>query len=307
MNKRIAWGIVGFILVLAIVLFSIEETSTFLVALILRIFFFIKHNIISLLTAFFLVKGKFILTLFLKKVAFLSATGLSKRYLIEKVINHNLKIHFLDHIADDIKRLAVYTKEHFKDFPIIKQVITGLAFLGSLGFVGKLMGSMLAMKVFIAKFWSFILALLLKFSTAMIYFFTDYLWGSWIAPLVEILIFSWLLKLMEKVPFLEKYIQKSYRFFLDIFEWLEVYMEKIFHIPVKRFFKFLAKYIKKYIYKFIGYTKVSSWKRLKEVRLLQPNAYSLLKEKRIEGKEKRKLKKYLSTYEKLKQKRKAKK
>jgi len=302
MNKRIAWGIAGIILVVFIVLFSIEETSTFLVALALRIFFFVKHNIIALLTAFFLVKGKFILTLFLKKIAFLSATGLSKRYLIEKVINHNLKIHFLDHIADDIKRLAVYTKEHFKDFPIIKQIIAGLAFLGSLGVVGKLMGGMLAMKVFIAKFWSFILAFLLKFSTGIIYFFTDYLWGSWIAPLVEIFIFSWVLKLMEKVPFLERYVQKMYRFFIELFEWFEVYMEKIFHVPVKRFFKFLAKRIKKRIYAFIGYTKVSAWKRLREVRVLQPNAHILLTKKRSERKEKSTRKKKLSTYKILKQK-----
>jgi len=301
MNKRIVWGIVGIVLVVGIILFSIEETSSFLMALTLRIFFFVKHNIISLLTAFFLVKGKFILTLFLKKIAFLSATGLGKRYLIEKVINHNLKIHFLDHIADDIKRLAVYTKEHFKDFPIIKQVIAGVAFLGSLGVVGKLMGGMLAMKVFIAKFWSFILAFLLKFSTGIIYFFTDYLWGSWIAPLVEILIFSWVLKLMEKVPFLERYVQKMYKFFIDIFEWFEVYMEKIFHVPVKRFFKFLAKRIKKRIYAFIGYTKVSAWKRLKEVRVLQPNAYLLLKKKRQDKKEEVSAKKKLSPHALLKQ------
>ena len=301
MNKRIALGIVGVILVIGIVLFSIEETSTFLVALGLRIFFFLKHNIIALLTAFFLVKGKFILTLFLKKIAFLSATGLSKRYLIEKVINHNLKMHFLDHIKDDIKRLVVYTKEHFKDFPIIKQIIAGVAFLASLGFVGKFMGGILAMKVFIAKFWSFILAFLLKFSTGIIYFFTDYLWGSWIAPLVEILIFSWVLKLLERVPFLERYVQNLYRFFIEIFEWFEVYMEKIFHMPMKRFFKFIAKRIKNYIYTFIGYKRVPAWKRLKEVRDLQSNAYALLKKKRYERKEKNISKRKLSSYQRLKQ------
>jgi len=302
MNKRIALRIVGIVLVIGIVLFSIEETSTFLVALVLRIFFFVKHNIMSLLAAFFLVKGKFILTLFLKKIAFLSATGLSKRYLIEKVINHNLKIHFLDHIADDIKRLAVYTKEHFKDFPIIKQIIAGLAFLGSLGIVGKFMGGMLAMKVFIAKFWSFILAFLLKFSTGIIYFFTDYLWGSWLAPLVEILIFSWVLKFIEKVPFLEKYVQKMYHFFIEIFEWFEVYMEKIFHVPVKRFFKLLARRIKKIIYVFIGYKRVSARKRLEEIRLLSPNMHSILVEKRQVSKQK---KEFFSARQRLLEKRKS--
>jgi len=306
MNIRLLWGLILFISFLFIVLFNIEESRAFVLALVLRIFFFAKKNILALLAAFFLVKGKFILMLFIKKIALLSATGLSKRYLIEKVINKNLKIYFLDHIADDIKRLIVYTKKNFKDFPIVKQLVAGLAFLGSLGFVGKFMGGMLAMKVFVAKFWSFILAIVLKFSTAIIYFFTDYLWGSWIAPLVEILIFSWLLEWMERIPFVKKYITKVYSFFLTLFEGFEDILEKIFHIPVKRFFKFLAKRIKKRIYQFIGYTKVSAWKRLQEVRILTPNSHMLLVEKRKVRKVQKK-KNYISAREYLVQRRKARK
>ena len=302
MNKRLLWWTIPLFTIILITLFSIEESRAFILALALRIFIFLKKNILTLVAAFFLVKGKFILTLFLKKIALLSATGLTKRYMIEKVINKNLKIHFLDHITDDIKRLVVYVKEHFKDFPIIKQIITGLAFLGSLGFVGKFMGGMLAMKVFIAKFWSFILALVLKFSTAILYFFTDYLWGSWLAPLIEILIFSWLLEWLERVPFLKKYISKIYTFFLTIFEWFEEILEKVFHVPVKRFFKFLAKRIKKRIYQFIGYTKVSAWKRLQEVRVLTPNRHSVLVEERNERKL-QKHKAYVATYRRLHNKR----
>ncbi|MCF6244745.1 MAG: hypothetical protein L3J43_06880 [Sulfurovum sp.] len=307
MKKHIAVGSLIIFLLIVLILFSIEESRTFILALIIRIFFFLKHNILALLSAFFLVKGKFILMLFLKKIAFLSATGLSKRYLIEKVINHNLKIHFLDHISVDIKHLVHYTKNNFKNFPIVKQIIAGLVFLGSLGFVGKFMGGMLAVKVFIAKFWSFLLAFILKFSTAIVYFFTEYLWGSWIAPLIEILIFSWLLELMERVPFLKKYIQKIYTFFIDLFEWVEVYLEKVFHIPVKHFFKFLARRIRKRIYAFIGYTKVSAWRRLNEVRILKPNAYNTLKKKRIEKNKNKNQKSYLSFSEVLKKKRKSKK
>lgn len=165
MNKHILVWAFTFLLVVIIVLFSIEESRTFIIALGLRVFFFAKKNIIMLLAAFFLVKGKFILALFLKKIALLSVTGLGKRYLIEKVITHNLKIHFLDGISNDIKRLLAYIKENFQDFPLVKQIIAGFVFIGSLGFVGKFMGGMLAMKVFIAKFWSFLLALFLKVGT----------------------------------------------------------------------------------------------------------------------------------------------
>jgi hypothetical protein len=302
-KQRLVW-IGAFITLTIIILLGIEESRTFFMALLLRILFFVKKNILALLAAFFLVKGKFILTLFLKKVALLSAAGLSKRYLIEKVINHNLKIHFLDHISDDIKRLIAYTKENFKDFPIIKQLVAVLTFLASLGFVGKFMGGMLAMKVFIAKFWSFILAIVLKFSTVIVYFFTDYLWGSWLAPVIDILIFSWLLEWLEKIPFLKKYIVNVYDFFIDIFVWFEGYMEKIFHIPAKQFFRFLTKHIKKRIYMFIGYTKVSAWKRLQEVRQLELNSYYKLLKKRSEWKEEKSKKQYISTQKNLSLKRK---
>ena len=307
MNKRIFLWFLPVLFIGIIVLFSIEESRTFIVAVVLRIFFFLKHNILALLAAFFLVKGKFILTLFLKKIAILSATGLSKRYLIEKVINKNIKIHFLDHIADDIKRLLVYIKGNFKDFPIIKQIIATLAFLGSLGFVGKFMGGMLAMKVFVAKFWSFILGLVLKSSTAIVYFFTDYLWGLWIAPIIEVFIFSWVLSWMERVPFLKKYLTKIYRFFLTLFEWFEEWIEKIFHIPLKRLFRFMTKRIRKYIYTFIGYTKVSARERLQEVRVLTPNSHTRLMKKRKERKELMKDKVHTSIHKRLVEKREARK
>ncbi len=290
MQKKIIIWIVSSVVLVLIVIFGMAESRHFIVVVIVDTFVFLKENLFTLMAAFFLVKGKFILTLFLKKIMILSATGLGKRYLIEKVFNHNLKIHLLDHISDDVKRLTIYVKENFKNFPIIKQLIAVLTFLASLGFVGKFMGGMLAMKVFIAKFWSFILAIVLKLSTAIVYFFSDYLWGSWIAPIIEVVIFSWLLSWMEKVPFLKKYLQKIYNFFLRTFSWFEIVMEKIFHIPVKRFFRFLAGHIKQYIYEFIGYKPVSSWQRLVEVRGLSPNRHLLLVAKRKLKKEAKKRK-----------------
>lgn len=160
------------------------------------------------------------------------------------------------------------------------------------------MGSMLAMKVFIAKFWSFILVIVLKFSTAIVYFFSDYLWGSWIAPIIEVLIFTWLLEWMEKVPFLKKYLTKIYHFFITFFEWLEDLMENIFHIPVKRFLRFLTQRTKEYIYAFIGYEKVSAWKGLQEMRILRPNAHKVLVGKR-ENKNHAKNKTHISAREHL--------
>ncbi len=303
MNKRIFWSILSFFLTLIVIVMFFEESREFVFALLLRILLFVKKNIFKMLAAFFLVKGKFILTLFMKKIALLSATGLGKRYMVEKVLMGNFKKHFLNHLTDDFKRLINHAKENFKNFPLIKKVITVFVFFGSLGFVGKFMGGMLALKVFVAKVWSFLLVIFLKTGTAVVYFFTDYLWGSWLAPIVEVVIFTWLLSWMEKVPFLSKGIQKVYTFFVAWFEWFEYYMEKIFHIPVKRFLKWLVKKIQTSIYKFIGYEKVSMWKRLQEDRKLNPNAHQRLLKKRQEKKTE-KCNDYSSSREKLADKRK---
>lgn len=303
-NKILTW-VLPLILVGIIVVFTIEESRTFVLTPVHSVFYFLKENLFALLTAFFLVKGKFVLMLFLKKVALLSATGLGKRYVIEKVITHNFKIHFLDHITNDIKHLVNYIKKDFKNFPIVKQVIAGFVFLGSLGFVGKFLGGMLAMKVFIAKIWSFLLVLFLKAGTAVVYFFTDYLWGSWIAPIVEVVIFTWILSWMEKVPFLAKGLAKISTFFRKFFKWVEFFLEKVFHIPVKSFLKWLAKKIQRSIYRFIGYQKVSPWKRLKQSRVLAPNSHTKILNKRKEKLKKKKEITYFSSHAQLLEKRKS--
>jgi len=304
MTKRIFWTV---LLVLASILLMFalfEETRIVLIAFFLRIVLFVKKNLFAMLAAFFLVKGKFVLTLFMKKIALLSVTGLGKRYVVEKVVMGNIKKHFLNYLSDDIKRLVQHAKENFKNFPLVKKIITVFAFLGSLGFVGKFMGGMLALKVFVAKVWSFLLALFLKTFAAVAYFFTDFLWDSWIAPIVEVVIFSWIFSWMEKIPFLSKALQKLYGFFVAWFEWFEYYIEKIFHIPLKRFLKWLVKKIQQSIYRFIGYEKVSKWKRFKEDRALNPNSHIKLEMQRKERTKHKQAKRYISARERLAQKRK---
>jgi hypothetical protein len=268
------------------------------------IFLFVKENIIAILTAFFLIKGKFVIKLFIRKIILLSATGLGKRYMVERVLTHNFKVHFLDHLKDDFRRLTEHIKENFKNFPLVKKVITVFAFLGSLGFVGKFMGGMLALKVFIAKVWSFLLAVFLKLFTVVFYFITKVVWGSWLAPIMEVLIFSWLLTFIEKVPLLKKGLNKIYTLFQYMFGWIEVFIAKLLQRPLKRLLKWLIKNLKIAIYKFIGYERVSLFKRLKEDRVLNPNSHTKLMQKRKGSiKVNTYLNTYLSSREILKQKR----
>ncbi len=251
---------------------------------------FLQQHTVALLSAFFLVKGKFVLKLFLKKIVLLSATGLSKRYLIEKVFTHHLKVHFFDHIAKDVIRLVSHIKKNFMRFPLTKKLIAALAFLGSLGYVGKFMGVMLAVKVFIAKIWSFLLAIVLKTGSAVVYFWTDYLWGSWLGPIVEVVLFSWLLSWLEKIPFLTGSIRWLYRQFLRLAEMVDWILAKLFHIPLQKILKWMVVQTRRLIYRFIGYKRVSAYYQLKELRGFQPSRHRKLLAKRKmrhEGRRKR--------------------
>jgi len=306
MKNRSRWFLLAPLLLIIIVtlLFAFEESKIFIIGFLTDTFLFVKKNIIAILTAFFLVKGKFVIKLFIRKIILLSATGLGKRYMIERVLNHQIKVHFLDHMRDDFKRLSKHMKDNFHNFPLVKKIMTVFAFIGSLGFVGKFMGGMLAVKVFIAKVWSFLLAVFLKLFTALFYFITKVLWGNWLAPVLEVVLFSWLLTWLEKVPFLKQGLNKIYQWFHYLFGWVEVLMAKLMKVPMRRFLKWLVKKMKVAIYKFIGYERVSRFTRLKEARKLNPNSHTLLMKKR---KERIIQREYISAWKRVKKKREQKK
>lgn len=288
-----------FLLVLTGLLW-VDESRVFIFGFLSDAYLFVKKNILAILTAFFLVKGKFVIQLFLRKIILLSATGLGKRYMIERVLNHEIKVHFLDHMEDDFKKLIAHIKANFKNFPLVKKIMTGFAFLGSLGFVGKFMGGMLAVKVFIAKIWSFLLVIFLKVLSGFFYFVTKVFWGSWLAPIMEVLLFSWLFKWLEKVPFLKTGFQALYRFFAYFLGGIEKLIAKLMKRPLRRFLKWMVKTMKIAIYKFIGYERVSRYKRLKEKRKRSLNAFEKIKEERSARRYK---KRHLSAQQKLKAKR----
>jgi len=282
-------------------LLFIDPVREYIADIILDTYLFVKKNLIALLTAFFLIKGKFVIQAFLRKIILLSATGLGKRYMIEKVLNHQIKVHFLDHLEGDIKKLVTHVKYNFKNFPLVKKIMTAFAFLGSLGFVGKFMGGMLAVKVFIAKIWSFLLAVFLKLFSAFFYFLTNVVWGSWISPSIEVVFFSWILKWLEKIPFFNTVMKKLYALFQYLFGWLESLIAKLMKAPLRRFLKWMVKTMKIAIYKFIGYERVSLYQRLQEKREAYFNGWESLQERRRTRVVPRR--KHLLAREKLKQKR----
>jgi hypothetical protein len=292
------------VLVILIIPLIFEESRVFIIAIFWRVFFFAKKHIVALFISFFLINGKFIWFLFLKKIAMLGAIGLGKRYVTEKIFIHNFKKHFLIHISDEIRVVKEYIHKNFNKTPILKQIIAGITFITSLGILTKFMGIFLALKVILARMWSMLLAIFLKVGVATAYFFTDYLYNTWIIPIIEILIFSWFLELLERVPVINRLLKKVYKLFISTFREIERILNIFFHIPMRNFFTFLVYKVQYKVRKLVGAKILSSYSKLKDKRESIPNLHTKIILKRAVFKEKKRDKKgYISYYDRLKVKR----
>lgn len=289
------------VFVILVIPLLFEDSRVFIIATFWRIFFFAKKHIVTLFISFFLINGKFIWFLFLKKVAILSSIGLGKRYVTEKIFIHNFKKHFLTHISDEIIIVKEYIQKNFSKTPIIKQIIAGVTFITSLGILTKFMGIFLALRVILARMWSMLLAIFLKVGTATVYFFSDYLYNTWIIPIVEILIFSWFLELLEKIPVINRWLKRVYKLFISTFQEIERVLNIVFHIPMRKIFTFLVDRVKYKVRKLVGAKILSSYDKLKDKQDSIPNLHKKIILKREDLKVRRRdNKRYISSFEKLK-------
>jgi hypothetical protein len=285
MVKKPIWfyGFSAFVFSLIMAIIFIEPLNTAVIDL----YHYIVDSVVALFVGFFFVKGKFIFRVVAKKIILLSATGLGKRYLIERVLTYHFKVHFFNHIKRDLIRLYEHIKANFMQYSISKKIVAFFGMLASLGFITKIMGKLLALKVLFAKIWSFLLAISLKVGSGVVYFVSEYLWAGWLAPLLDILIFSWVLKLLHAIPMLESGIEKIY----SAIKWLVSLVDTIFALlfqkHIQNLFRWMLKKSKKAIYKFIGYKQVSAYKQLQELRAYNPSIYEQLKRKRANTKNKR--------------------
>ncbi len=266
------------------VLFAIpllfEQSRTFVVALVVRSFFFVKKHIVSFVVSFFLINGKFIVLAFMKKIALLTTVGLGKRYVTEKIIIYNFKKHFLRHLKDEMAIIKTYFIHLFKRSPIMQKVIALFAFIASLSVVTKFMGLFLAFKVLLARMWSFLLAVFLKIGATTAYFFNDYLWNSFIAPLIEILIFSWLIELLEKIPTFKRWFAKIYDILLVVFKAFESVLERFLHLPIKHLLAILVRKIQRKIRKLTNTQIKSSHQAILQRRANRINLHQIIIKKR---------------------------
>jgi len=268
------------IIILIIIPLFIESSRLFILGIFWRVLFFLKKHIVSIFISFFLIKGKFILLLFLKKLTILTSIGLGKRYITEKIFIYNFKKHFLRHLKEEQVIIKRYITNSFKNSPIIKKIFTIIAFITSLGFVTKFMGIFLALKVIIARIWSILLAMFLKIGATTAYFFTDYLYNSILAPLIELIIFTWFLELLEKIPTINRGLQYIYKLFLSSFQAVERVLEKTLHIPFKKFLAILVRKIQLKIRKLENNKIDSTRKEILDKREININLHKRIKLKR---------------------------
>ncbi len=240
---------------------------------------FLKRYFLALLAAFFLVKGKFIWALFVRKVVMMSATELSKRYVMEQIVAHNLKRHFFDHIKEDLSRLARHLAHRFKRFPLAKRLMTVAAFIGSLGIVGKIAGAALFIKVVLARIWSFLLRVTLRIGNLVTLFFVEVLWQGILLPLLELLLLSRLWRLLAHLPGMELLLRLLRRLY-DLFgRYFGALLRRYVQLPLKRLLRRAALRIREMIYAYIGFRKENAWQRLQKLRTLRPSYRTILRQK----------------------------
>lgn len=236
-----------FIVVISLVHILFPSIYEVFAGLVLRAYIFVKAKSWLAISGFFLVKGKFVLLAFLKKLALLLPIGLAKRFFIEKIFLKNFKEHYLDKLP--IKSILLYLKNRFITTGPIKKIVSIIILIASSYYVIKFFGFFLFFKILIAKVWSFLLFLIIKLTSFLTYFFGTYIWSSWLTPLIEIYLISWILKILEKNANIKKFLEKIYIKVNILSEIINYYTYLLFHKPLQKIFYILTKKSNLILYK----------------------------------------------------------
>jgi len=196
----------------------------FLVALFLKALILVKLKLPLLLSGLLLSLKKFVLGLTFVKVFLLGI----KRFLIDHVISKNLQEHFFVHLKAPLKHWWQHFDVRKKLFFFIPASVISVFALYLTGLSQLL--NFLGIKTLVISFFKGLWVVAAK----VFYFFTSYIWSSWFAPILEVLVFSWLLTLAEKVPVLKTITEKVYAFISMLFSRTGHFLETYLHQPIQR-------------------------------------------------------------------------
>lgn len=222
MKKKIIYSIIGFI---------------FMTCLTISMFIYADLSLSSIFLALVISFKKFIFGLTLLKVL---ALGI-KRYFIDHVVSKNLKDHFFIHLKVPLKDWWKGVDIKGKMLFFIPASIISAIGVYVTGFNQLL--SALGIKALVIGFFKTLWII----SGKVFYFFTVYIWDSWFAPIIEIFILSWLLKLLEKIRFLHKFFSRIHQFNGKIFHYIGDKLDHFIHYPLQRKLNTFGKWLGMYI------------------------------------------------------------
>jgi hypothetical protein len=216
-------AIIVLLLATSMFLYANPNIFEFLVALFLKAMILVKVKLPLLIFGLLVSLKKFIFGLTFFKVMFLGI----KRYFIDHVISNNLQNYFFFHIKAPMKKW-------WKSFDARKKLFFFIpaSLLSALGLYFAEMGKILnflGIKTLVISFFKGLWVV----GGKVFYFFTYYIWTTWFAPILEVLIFSWLLTLAEKVPVLKDIVKKMYDFITTIFSRTSRFLDKHINSPVR--------------------------------------------------------------------------
>lgn len=185
----------------------------------------------------------------IKKFVFMSLSSklilltisLGKRYLIDNVVMVSLNNNFIYHIKRPVLNLIFHYSEIIKDFSLKKKIVIWATAIGIpfiiiapiLYFIGLF--TFILEKVFSANMWKAMLLWILKIIGVFLAFFSN-IWDSWFAPIIEVVLFTWILGLLEKIPFLGKLIRPVYILFNRFILRVKNLLNTHFHKKIKKGF-----------------------------------------------------------------------
>lgn len=234
-NKKIFFSILILTYIMSNIYMFFPNVFDVIFSFIIRISIFVKAKLLILFSSFFLVNGKFVFKLFIKKIIFILPLGLAKRYFIEKILIKNITNNYLKRLP--FNDFINFLLNKFIKISKTSKIIASISFVFSTILGLSFFGDLIIIKILIAKLWSILLLIFTKIATISYILIID---TSWIKTLIEILIYGWILSKLEKTKYIGKYIFKIYNFIYSLFIKILDFFDLLFNKPVKNFFHFLT-------------------------------------------------------------------
>ncbi len=193
-------------------------------AFLMNTLLYLKTKIPLMIIAFLLSMKKFVLGLTTLKLLFIGV----KRYIIDNIIATNLKAHYFSHVIEPAKQW--WQQFDLKQKVLLFIPVSIVTVLGSYATGLSNVLNFIGIKTLIIGFFKSLWLL----GSKVIYFFTVYLWSTWLAPVLEIFVFSWILKLLEKIPFIKKYLTWIYEKISAVLIKLGLFLERMIHKPIQK-------------------------------------------------------------------------